>query len=90
MEPILHAMCLPWPNLDIGTARDISLKTSLQYATLTYYLCISYRVGRALRMIKGSYRMLYASMGLKYHLGSTTLGMQGTQTRSIVWYRTAV
>jgi hypothetical protein len=71
MEPMLHATYPPLSNLDIEIGRVISLKMSLQYVTLSSYLHISYLVGRALHMIKGSYQMLYINMGYIYHLKST-------------------
>ena len=86
MEPMLHAIYPHLSNLDIEIGRVISLKMSLQYVTLSSYLHISYLVGRALHMIKGSYQMLYINMGYKYHLKSTILVMQGTQTLTIAWY----
>jgi hypothetical protein len=86
MGRILHAIHPLQSILSIEIGRAISLKTSLQYATLTSYLYTFYQVGKALHMIKGSYLMLYTNMGSKYHLKSTILVMQGTQTLTIAWY----
>ena len=86
MGRILHAIHPLQSILSIEIGRAISLKTSLQYATLTSHLYTFYQVGKAMHMIKGSYLMLYTNMGSKYHLKSTILVMQGTQTLTIAWY----